>query len=533
MSSASRSERQEWREALHEIAQLLERGQHQVAKDLWNQVKQELTTPDHRIWENNDAVIEAIAGEPLSALGQFEDLLAESRDHELIRLNAAFLEHDLLERSGEAVPAHSLPVTSRSRDRIRVAIVSFLFNWPSTGGGIVHTVELAKFLTQAGFDVQHFYPVRHEWGIGKVEAPLPISSQGIRFDDRDFTVDLIRDRFRQSIRAFKPDYVIITDAWNMKPVLADAVREFPFFLRYAALEGLCPLNNLQLLPSEDAPPTLCPHHQLEDPQRCHRCLERWGHSSGDLHRMERDLARVGSVEHDRLFRWALQAAEAVLVLNPSTKQIMLPYARRVEVVPWGMDPKRFPWPIPEDRGTRPHPELTTLFMAGLPNEYIKGFHVLHEACRMLRTFRTDFELVVTGDPPGRVDEFTRYVGWATQEELPAHYRNADLCIVPTVAPDGLSRTSVEAMASGLAVVGSRIGGLPYTITDGVTGLLFTPGDALDLARKLSVLLDEPAFRSQMGLAGRRRFEEDFLWQSVIERHYIRLLTPRRVGARGA
>jgi glycosyltransferase involved in cell wall biosynthesis len=197
-----------------------------------------------------------------------------------------------------------------------------------------------------------------------------------------------------------------------------------------------------------------------------------------------------------------------------------------------MDPARFPWPPPAEPTLRADPGLTTIFMAGLPDEYIKGFRVAREACRLLRRSRSDFELVVTGDPPGRFDELTRFVGWASQEELPRHYRSADVCIVPTVAQEGLSRTSVEAMASGLPVVGSRIGGLPATIADGVTGLLFEPGDPEDLARKLATLLDDPELRRRMGLAGRRRFEEDFTWETVIERHYRPLLSARDRAGRG-
>ena len=127
-----------------------------------------------------------------------------------------------------------------------------------------------------------------------------------------------------------------------------------------------------------------------------------------------------------------------------------------------------------DRGRK----ADALFMAAVAGESIKGYHVAHEACRLLRQTRSDFELVVTFDPPGPgpIDEFTRSVGWCSQAELPRHYRAADICLVPTIAQDGLSITSVEAMAAGIPVVASRIGGLPYTVSDGVTGLLFEPGD---------------------------------------------------------
>jgi len=167
-----------------------------------------------------------------------------------------------------------------------------------------------------------------------------------------------------------------------------------------------------------------------------------------------------------------------------------------------------------------------LFVAAVAGETIKGFHIAHEACRLLRQTRSDFELVVTFDPPGQIDEFTRSVGWQSQAELPRHYRGADICLVPTIAQDGLSITSVEAMASGLPVIASRIGGVPYTVTDGVTGLLCEPGDPADLAAKVARLLDDPALGREMGRAGRRRFEADFTWETVIERYWRPLLSRR-------
>jgi glycosyltransferase involved in cell wall biosynthesis len=454
---------------------------------------------------------------------------------ELSRLNAAFLSAETFsvvrkQVTLSPVTLHAPPASTLGS--VRVAILSFLFNWPSTGGGIVHTVELAQFLARAGYEVRHVHARLPDWGIGRVDAPLPIASEALDFREGPWDAAAIRERFRQAVDTFAPDYVIITDAWNAKPILAEAVRGYPYFLRFQAQECLCPLNNLRLLPSESSPPAQCPKHQLATPDACRRCLDRWGETSGDLHRRERALAGVGTPEYDRSLRRALEEAEAVLVLNPLTEAMVAPHAGRVKVVPWGMDPARFPWPPPDEPSLRPDPELKTIFMAGLPDEYIKGFRIAHEACRRLRRTRSDFELVVTGDPPGRFDEFTRFVGWIAQDELPRYYRAADICIVPTVAQEGLSRTSVEAMASGLPVVGSRIGGLPSTIADGVTGLLCEPGDPDDLARKLATLLDDSALRRDMGLAGRRRFEEDFPWDVVIERHYRPLLAPRVRAARG-
>jgi hypothetical protein len=127
----------------------------------------------------------------------------------------------------------------------------------------------------------------------------------------------------------------------------------------------------------------------------------------------------------------------------------------------------------------------------------------------------------------RADPFTRYVGWLSQEELPRQLRAADVLVMPTVAQEALGRTAVEAMAAGRPVVASRIGGLPATVLDGATGLLCEPGDPADLAAKIEALLDDDDLRERLGRAGRRRFEEHFAWDVIIERHYKPLLGPPR------
>jgi glycosyltransferase involved in cell wall biosynthesis len=67
-----------------------------------------------------------------------------------------------------------------------------------------------------------------------------------------------------------------------------------------------------------------------------------------------------------------------------------------------------------------------------------------------------------------------------------------------------------------------------TVADGLTGLLCEPGDPLDLARKIETLLDDKELRERMGQAGRRRFEEEYSWEVIIERHYRPLLKTRKL-----
>ena len=180
--------------------------------------------------------------------------------------------------NGNTDPPRAAPVESVAP--IRIAILSFLFNWPSTGGGNIHTVELATFLGRAGYDVRHIYVRYPEWGIGRVADALPFQSDALEFDTANWDVDQIQARYRQAVRSFDPDYVIITDAWNMKPILAEAVEGYPYYLRFQALECLCPLNNLRLLAQGPETVEQCPRNQLANPDVCRRCLVERGHHSG-------------------------------------------------------------------------------------------------------------------------------------------------------------------------------------------------------------------------------------------------------------
>lgn len=429
-------------------------------------------------------------------------------------------------RPENAAARRTAPGLSSPSCVTKVAILSFLFNWPSTGGGIIHTVELVKFLAKADFDVQLFCARFDSWQIGQVDDSCPIEVTCLEFNERSWNAADIRQRFQKAVDEFGPDHVIITDSWNFKPHLAMAVRGYSYFLRIQAQELLCPLNNLRLLPTDGRLPQQCPCDQLSQPHECFSCLAQLGRTSGSLHQAERRLSGVGSREYNELLRQSLAEAMAVLTLNPQVADHFRPLARRVEVVTWGMDRSRFPWPprIPEPGRLLQSTGKVRILFAGLIHEPIKGFAILHRALKILAKRRSDFELVVTSDPAGQIDEITMSVGWQSQEALPSIYAACDICVVPTIAQDGLSRTSVEAMASGLPVVASRLGGLPFSVTDGVTGLLFEPGDAENLAEKLDMLIKDRQLRAELGNAGRRVFEERFTWEQVIDREYVRLLS---------
>ncbi len=510
-------------------ASLAGRGDLDGARRLLESVRSGAGDPALRALAINDlAALAALAGDAEAARRGFEEALTADPACAAARENLSALADpppaDPRPRP-PAPPMSPAPMTApalvpAAMRRTRVAIVSLLFNWPTTGGGNVHTAELALFLSRAGYEVRHFHARYDPWGVGNVSG-TPFPTEALAFTEAEWSADSIKARFREAVSRFAPDHVLITDSWNMKPLLAEAMRGMRFSLRLQAMECLCPLNNVRLLPGPDGTAGQCPKHQLASPDDCARCVSERGHLSGPLHRDERALAGVGTPAYREALAWAFREADAVLALNPLVGALAGPHASRTLVVPVGMDPARFPWPPPP----RPENGRKAVLFAGLVDEWMKGYRFLERACARLWASRKDFELVATGDPPGRVNGYTRFVGWLGQDRLPAQMHATDVLAVPTVAQEGLSRTAIEAMAAGVPVVASDIGGLPATIQDGVTGLLCAPGDEADLARKIAALLDDDALRRRMGAAGRRRFEELFRWDALVERHYLPLLGP--------
>lgn len=96
------------------------------------------------------------------------------------------------------------------------------------------------------------------------------------------------------------------------------------------------------------------------------------------------------------------------------------------------------------------------------------------------------------------------------------YAASDVFVLPSVS-EGLSNALLEAMASGLAVLASRVGGTPEAVEDGRTGYLFVASDAEDLKKALHRLLEQPGLALAMGRAARAAAEERYAMERVVGR----------------
>ncbi len=112
------------------------------------------------------------------------------------------------------------------------------------------------------------------------------------------------------------------------------------------------------------------------------------------------------------------------------------------------------------------------------------------------------------------DTPTVFTGYMSGEELAQAYASADAFAFPSDT-ETLGFVAMEAMASGVPVVGARAGGIPDVISEGENGLMFTPGDLGDLTDKLRTLLFSPVLRDLYGRRSRTEMER-WSWRASTE-----------------
>lgn len=108
------------------------------------------------------------------------------------------------------------------------------------------------------------------------------------------------------------------------------------------------------------------------------------------------------------------------------------------------------------------------------------------------------------------------LGWVCGEQKAQLLGSADIFVLPSYN-EGLPMSVLEAMSFGVAIISTRVGGIPELVREGIDGLLIEPGDVAGLAAGLTRLAKEPALRTRMGQAARRRIQSDFSASTVLSR----------------
>ena len=157
----------------------------------------------------------------------------------------------------------------------------------------------------------------------------------------------------------------------------------------------------------------------------------------------------------------------------------------------------------------------------------KGPEVLVNAMSKIIKHVPDAELVFAGKGVMReelemlskdlgIEKNVRFVGFVDDDLKALYYKAADIfCLPSMMGTECYPLTILEAMACGVPIVASKIGGIPDAVKDGENGLLVQPRDSELLADAIIYLLENEDVREKMGKNGRKRVE-DYSWEKVAE-----------------
>lgn len=223
-----------------------------------------------------------------------------------------------------------------------------------------------------------------------------------------------------------------------------------------------------------------------------------------------------------LERLAFQNTDGIIAVSEELRQHLIREGvdeNKIRTVPNGVDVERFRSP-----GKTRHAELQDKIVVGFVGS-LKAWHgveILVQAFREVADNRR-FHLLVVGDGPmaGQVrdlqQELPQQVTWTGSvhpDEVPGYLRAMDITVAPYPALERFYFSPLkvlEYMATGKAIVCSRIGQLSDLIEDGKTGLLVSPGDAGDLADALRRLAQDTDLRRSLGARAAAEAQQKHSW----------------------
>jgi D-inositol-3-phosphate glycosyltransferase len=208
------------------------------------------------------------------------------------------------------------------------------------------------------------------------------------------------------------------------------------------------------------------------------------------------------------------------------RQLYAASSDKISVIPLGVDLDRFRPGEQEDarRALGLDDERIILFVGRI--EPLKGLDILISAAALLESDVECSVLIVGGDESSiaevaelqelarekGIEQRVAFVGAVDHDMLPLYYNAADLCVVPSHY-ESFGLVAVEAMASGVPVVASRVGGLAGTVKDGETGYLIPWLCPEPFAERIELLLENEPLRRNLGESAREAVGR-YRWENV-------------------
>lgn len=195
----------------------------------------------------------------------------------------------------------------------------------------------------------------------------------------------------------------------------------------------------------------------------------------------------------------------------------------IDIVPNGVNLENFQFSTSNFQ-TNSESQITMITTSRLVPK--NGIDIFIRAARELKTLIRDSKFVIRilGSGPEEqklkklardlnVEGLVEFVGQVEPERIPEYLSSADIFVRPSRS-EGLGTSFLEAMAAGLPVVATRVGGIPDFLTDHENGLFVKVEDPKDLAKKITMLMHKEELRRSLGANGRKLVEEKYDWTKI-------------------
>lgn len=236
------------------------------------------------------------------------------------------------------------------------------------------------------------------------------------------------------------------------------------------------------------------------------------------------------VSRDAASRWLYNQASHIVTTGEALRQQLHRDngfgLERMTSIPTGIDLARF---APTDRTAAKRalhlPEGPAVGIVATLRDW-KGHDYLLDAFFTLYARNPHLQLLIVGDGPA-YDRLKQRVNSAgagerismvgNQDNVPAWLNAFDLFVLPSFGDEGVPQAIMQAMACGLAVVSTPIGGIPEVVIHEKTGLLVPPRDSAALTEALAKLIDDAPRRAAMGAAGLQFARAHFGIEQMLDR----------------
>lgn len=157
----------------------------------------------------------------------------------------------------------------------------------------------------------------------------------------------------------------------------------------------------------------------------------------------------------------------------------------------------------------------------------KGIEYLMDAMKIVLEEYRKTGLIIVGEGALResmekrakrlgISENVVFTGFLPEKELPYMFSSTDLMVLPSISePFGIAL--IEALATGIPAIGTRVGGIPEMIKDGINGFLVNPRNSEEMAEKIITLLSDEDLRIEMGKEARKIAVKEFDWSIIAEK----------------